>query len=276
LRVRKRALFAKFFADRGTHLAAMIAYFALLSFVPLTFLALALLGFAGRADESSFLVTEIKHAVPDAPVEDIVALVRKVQDNAATLGIVGGAFLVWTALSLFSVLESAFNIVYGRPNRSFLHGKAIASILMFGSLVTLFVALLVGSLGVAFLRHFLPDTIDNDVSAYFLTLIVSSLGVFLFVVSVYYLLTNEELHVREVLPGAALATVVLEAGFQVLPVYVRYTNLNPVLKTFGPPAILLVWLYVMANVLVFGAELNWWVRARRNGGRDEELPEGLA
>jgi membrane protein len=277
LRVRKRALFAKFFADRGTHLAAMIAYFALLSFVPLAFLALSLLGFAGRADESSFLVTELKHAVPDAPVTDIVALVRQVQDNAATLGIVGAAFLLWTALSLFSVLESAFNIVYGRPNRSFLHGKAIASILMLGSLVTLFVALLVGSLGVAFLRHFLPDTIDNDVSAYFLTLLVSSLGVFLFVVSVYYLLTNEELHVREVLPGAALATVVLEAGFQVLPVYVRYTNLNPVLKTFGPPAILLVWLYVMANVLVFGAELNWWVRARRNGGREQEpQTQGLA
>ena len=32
----------KFFRDRGPHLAAMIAYFALLSFVPLTFLALSL------------------------------------------------------------------------------------------------------------------------------------------------------------------------------------------------------------------------------------------
>ena len=41
----------KFFADRGPHLAAMIAYFALLSFVPLTFLSLALLGLTGRADE---------------------------------------------------------------------------------------------------------------------------------------------------------------------------------------------------------------------------------
>ena len=161
--VRKRALFGKFFADRGTHLAAMIAYFALLSFVPLTFLALAALGFAGRADESSFLVTEIQHALPDAPVGDIVALVRQVQDNAATLGIVGGAFLLWTSLSLFSVLESAFNIVYGKPNRSFLHGKAVASVLMLGSLVTLFVALLVGSLGVAFLRRYTPNAIDNDV-----------------------------------------------------------------------------------------------------------------
>jgi membrane protein len=274
LRLPKRALFSKFFADRGTHLAAMIAYFALLSFVPLTFLALALLGFAGRADESSFLVTELKHALPDAPIGDIVSLVRKVQDNAATLGIVGGAFLIWTALSLFSVLESAFNIVYDKPNRSFLHGKAIASVLMLGSLVTLFFALIVGSLGVAFLRHFLPDTIDNDVSAYILTVAVSSLGVFLFVVSVYYLLTNAALTVREVLPGAALATIVLEGGFQVLPIYVRYTNLNPVLKTFGPPAILLVWLYVMANVLVFGAELNWW--AERRAGDVEEETAGLA
>ena len=252
----------------------MIAYFALLSFVPLTFLALALLGFAGRADESSFLVTELKHAFPEAPVGDIVSLVRKVQDNAATLGIVGGAFLLWTALSLFSVLESAFNIVYGRPNRSFLHGKAIASILMLGSLVTLFVALLVGSLGVAFLRALhagLRSTTRSRPTS--LTVAVSSLGVFVFVVSVYYLLTNAELTVREVLPGAALATVVLEAGFQVLPVYVRYTDVNPVLKTFGPPAILLVWLYVMANVLVFGAELNWWA-ARRLG--EEERAAGLA
>jgi membrane protein len=269
-------LFGKFFADRGTHLAAMIAYFALLSFVPLTFLALAALGFAGRADESSFLVTEIQHALPDAPVGDIVALVREVQDNAATLGIIGGAFLLWTSLSLFSVLESAFNIVYGKPNRSFLHGKAVASILMLGSLVTLFVALLVGSLGVAFLRHYTPDAIDNDVSAYLATLAVSSIGVFVFVVSVYYLLTNEELTLRDVLPGAVLSTIVLEAGFQVLPVYVRYTDLNPVLKTFGPPAILLVWLYVMANVLVFGAELNWWVSQRRRDRIEEEMPEGLA
>jgi uncharacterized BrkB/YihY/UPF0761 family membrane protein len=76
LKLRKRALFAKFFADRGTHLAAMIAYFALLSFVPLTFLSLALLGLAGRADESSFLVTELRHAFPEAPVGDIVTLVR--------------------------------------------------------------------------------------------------------------------------------------------------------------------------------------------------------
>ena len=41
------SVLGKFLRDRGTHLAAMIAYFALLSFVPLLFLALSLIGLAG-------------------------------------------------------------------------------------------------------------------------------------------------------------------------------------------------------------------------------------
>ena len=271
--VKKRTLVQKFFADRGTHLAAMIAYFALLSFVPLTFLALALLGLTGRADESSFLVKEIRHAVPGAPIERIVDLVNAVRRSAAALGIIGGAALLWTSLSFFSVLESAFNIVYGRPNRSFLHGKGLALVLMTGSLVTLFVALLAGSLGVAVLREYAPGFVKNAVTAYTLSIAISTAGVFVFLVAVYYLLTNVEHSFADVLPGAVVAAVVLEASFQVLPIYVRFTQLNPTLRTFGGTAILLVWLYVMANVIVFGAELNWWWERRR--AAPEEAP-GLA
>jgi membrane protein len=275
VRVRKRDLWGKFFADRGTHLAAMIAYFALLAFVPLTFLSLALLGLTGRADESSFLVKEIKHALPGTPIDRIIDLVHSVQDNAAALGIVGGAALLWTSLSLFSVLESAFNIVYGRPNRSFLRGKGLATVLMLGSLVTLFVALLAGSLGVAALKEYAPGFVSNSAVAYTLSIAVSFLGVLAFLISVYLFLPNEEVSLRDVMPGALLAAVLLEATFQVLPIYQRYADLNPALRAFGAPAILLVWLYVMANVIVFCCEINWW-RARRSEQRIvEELP-GLA
>ncbi|MFL5951106.1 MAG: YihY/virulence factor BrkB family protein [Gaiellaceae bacterium] len=273
--MRRRDLWRKFFADRGTHLAAMIAYFALLSFVPLTFLALSLLGLTGRADESSFLVKEIKHTLPGTPIDRIVSLVHTVQDNAAALGLVGGVALLWTSLSLFSVLESAFNIVYGRPNRSFLRGKGLASVVMVGSLVTLFVSLLVGSIGVSALKEYAPGFVGNYVTAYFVSIAVSMLGIFAFLVSCYYALTNDDMTVHEVLPGALLSTVFLEATFQVLPLYQRYADLNPGLRAFGAPAILLVWLYVMANVIVFGAELNWWRSKRREQRILEELP-GLA
>jgi membrane protein len=253
----------------------MIAYFALLSFVPLTFIALSLLGVSGRADESSFLVKEIKRALPGTPIDRIVALVHTVQDNAAALGIIGLLALVWTSLSLFSVLESAFNIVYGRPNRSFFHGKTLASVLMVGSLTTLFVSLLAGSLGVSALREYAPGFVGNYVTAYMLSIAVSLVGIFVFLVSCYYVLTNADLTVREVLPGALFAAILLEATFQILPFYQRYADLNPGLRAFGAPAILLVWLYVMANVIVFGAEINWWHSRRREQALVEELP-GLA
>jgi membrane protein len=174
------------------------------------------------------------------------------------LGVIGGVALIWTSLSLFSVLESAFNIVYGRPNRSFLRGKGLALLLMIGSLVTLFLALLAGSLGAQALRRYAPELVGNGISAYVISLIVSSIGVFAFLVSAYYVLTNVELSVRNVLPGAVLATVLLQVTFQALPLYVRFAKVNPALHTFGGTAILLVWLYVMSNVIVFGAELNWW------------------
>jgi len=275
MRVRRRDLLQKFFADRGPHLAAMIAYFALLSFVPLTFLSLSLLGLTGRADESSFLVREIKKTLPGTPIDRIIDLVHSVQDNAATLGIIGGLALLWASLSLFSVLESAFNIVYGRSNRSFLHGKARAFLFMVGSLVTLFVALLAGSLGVAALQEYAAGFISNAAIAYLLSIGVSLIGVFVFLVSCYFFLTNEDLTVREVLPGAIFASILLEATFQVLPLYQRYADLNPALRAFGAPAILLVWLYVMSNVIVLGAEINWW-RARRTEQRQVEELTGLA
>ena len=60
-----------------------------------------------------------------------------------------------------------------------------------------------------------------------------------------------------------MGAIVLEASFQVLPVFVRFADVNVTLRVLGGPAILLLWLYVMANVIVLGAELNWWSAERR-------------
>lgn len=262
----------KFFADRGTHLAAMIAYFALLSFVPLLLLALALLGLVHQADEGSFFVRELSKTFPNTSLDAILRAVRAIQDNATALGLVGGGFLLWSSLSFFSVLESAFNIVYGRPNRGFFHGKLLATLMMVGSLVSLFVSLVIGSIGTEVLKRYLGFS-GNAVTAAAISVLVSLFGVFVFLASAYYVLTNVDLSLREVLPGAVVAAIALEASFQGLPAYVRVSKHNPVLQTLSGPAILLVWLYVMANVIVLGAEVNWW-RSRRD--RHVEEPIGFA
>ena len=275
MRVRRRNLWRKFFADRGTHLAAMIAYFALLSFVPLLFLMVSLLGLTGRPDETSFLVHELKRAFPGSSVASIVNTISEVQKHSTTLGILGAVTLIWASLSLFSVLESAVNIVYGQPNRSFLRGKLLAVGLMVVSLVSLFVGLLVGSFGFDLVKRYASWLAGDVYVAYGVSVGVSLIAVFLFLVAVYYFLTNVEHTLTDVLPGAVLAAIVLEASFQVLPLYVRFSNNVVALKAFGGPVLLLVWMYFMANVMVFGAEVNWWL-ANRGRPDAEETAAGLA
>jgi membrane protein len=267
MRVRKRSLFQKFFADRGTHLAAMIAYFALLSLVPMLFLALALLGVTPRyGDSRKSLEHSLNHIFPGTSVVSIDKALNSIGNNAAALGIIGAIVLLWSSLSLFSVLESAFNIVYGRPNRSFLHGKALAFVLLVASLVTLVFSLVAGTLGVYLLQRYTGHFLGNTFVAFPLTFLVELAGLLLFLVTVYYVLTNVQLTFRDVLPGAITAALILAATFQVLPLYLRLVSHDlVVLRALGGPAILLFWLYLMANVIVFGSEVNWWVAAHREG-----------
>jgi membrane protein len=262
-----RAVLRKFFADRGTHLAAMIAYFALLSFVPLLLLSLALLGVSDQTEANSFFVRELQGGLPNASLESILRAVRAIQANAAALGLVGAAFLLWSSLSLFSVLESAFNIVYGRPNRGFLRGKALATVMMVGSLLALFAALVIGSIGAEMLKHYAGFRGDSGFATV-VSIAVSLVGIFVFLATAYFVLTNVRLTWREVLPGAVAAAVIMEATFQVLPVFVRVSKHNPVLQALSGSAVLLVWLYVMANVIVLGAEVNFHLGPRFRAAAD--------
>ena len=70
----------------------------------------------------------------------------------------------------------------------------------------------------------------------------------------------------EVLPGALVCAVVLEASFQVLPIYLRLAGNATAVKAFAGPALLLLWLYLMANVIVFGSEINYWLARRVDPG----------
>lgn len=263
------ATFERFFTERGTHLAAMVAYFALMSFVPLVFLALSILGLLDQADSSSALVTYLEDIFPEQSVESIVEVVDAVQRNAATLSAIGAGALLWSSLSLFSALESAFNILYGLPNRPFLRGKALATLYMSSALVVLFTGLTIGTFGYDLLRRYATDVVSNRWVALALTLLLSGLALFLFLLSAYHRLPNARLSWREVLPGAVLVSVSIATTIQLLPLFVFVTSEIVALQALGTTFLLLVSLYVMAIMIVFGAALNY-VLAYGGGGRRVE------
>jgi membrane protein len=254
------AIVRKYLADRGTHLAAMIAYFAILAFVPLLFLALSLVAFAGEQDESSYLIEEIQRSFPKNSVQNILDAVTEIQEQATELSVIGLVGLFWAALGFFSVLESAFNIVYGLPNRPFIRQKSLVLLLTAASLVVLFAALVIASVGVELVQR--AGVAEGFVS-YIYALLVSTALLVGFTWSLYRLLTNTALSWRETLPGALFASVLLQASFQILPFFVRLSGDLVALQAYGGLVLLLVWLYVMANILVIGAEVNWWLARGR-------------
>ena len=244
----------------------MVAYFALLSFVPLVFLALALL--ASRTASTQLPSSSMSsRRVPGNLARQHHQLVHS-QDNAAALGIIGGVGLLWSSLSLFSALESALNIVYGLPNRGFLRGKGIAAALMSSVIVD----------ALREPRHRrtrLPSLRRPPGSRQRPLTYMVSVGAWL---SVSYCSSSQSLagcrtlrSLGEALPGAALGALargVVPGG----AVFVRFADINVTLRTLGGPAILLLSLYVMANVLIFGGEVNWWSRERRRAREEAPVP----
>jgi uncharacterized BrkB/YihY/UPF0761 family membrane protein len=85
-----------------------------------------------------------------------------------------------------------------------------------------------------------------------------------------------ELHRGDVWPCAVVGTVLFQMSFQALPLYLRFSDQLLALRAFGGLVILLVWLYLMANIIVLGAEINWFHWSRRQPPTEEELAGGLA
>jgi membrane protein len=269
------SVLAKYLRDRGPHLAAMVAYYALLSLFPFLFLILSALGLAGQMDQSSYIVREMERILPSQSVDDLLQLVRSVQSNAGTFFVIGFVGILWSALGFYSALESALNIIFRVGNRSFIAGKWISFLLVLSSLAVLFTSLLVAALTNGWLHRHTSGLLTSSVVPYLISLAFSSVGSFIFLMVVYRVLTNVELHRGDVWPGALFGTVLFQVSFQAVPYYLQRADVLFALRAFGGLVLLLVWLYLMANVIVIGAEINWRHWARHQPPEEEELT-GLA
>lgn len=263
-----------FFQDRCTHLAAMIAYYALLSFLPFLFLLLSLVSLTGDPSASSFLVRQLHDVLPGRPVGDIVTIVSELQGNATQLGLIGLVGILWTSLGFLSACESALNIIYEVPNRAFLRQKALVVLIVGTTLATLLAGLVVATTVSVFLqRHkgFVDGRVDLGVIVTGVGTTILSLG---FAYVVYRYLPNTRIDAREALPGTISTAVAFQVSFLLLPYYLRLTANLPALQAFGGVVLLLVWFFLMGNILLFGAEVNWWLARGRYALAADRPPKG--
>jgi membrane protein len=262
----------RYFGARGPHLAAMLAYYALLSLFPFVFLAASLVSWIGRPAETSALLRDLSHVLPGTSAHDLARLVRSLGSNATEIGLIGGVGLLWSSLGFLSALESGLNVLYGLPNRGFLHQKLVVLGLLGAALIGLLAGLTLVVTSQTTLSEIAPGL--SHLAAWRIGggLALSTLTTFLFLMIVYRTLPNTELSSRQVLPGALIATALLQLTFESLPLYVRSVEGLPALKAFGGAAVLLVWLYLMGNVVLLGGAITWWSARGRAATTDPARP----
>ena len=125
MRVWVREMFVKYQADRGTQLAAMIAYYALLAFVPLIFLtrvAARALRAGGRVDVSR--QASCRGCSRGARCRRSCARVNEIQDLSTAIGLDRPRRCCSGRRSASSARSSGLQHRVRSPNRPFLHGKA--------------------------------------------------------------------------------------------------------------------------------------------------------
>ena len=71
---RSSVVLRRYFGARGPHLAAMLAYYALLSLFPFVFLAASLVSAIGRPEETSTLLRDLSHVLPGTSASDLARL----------------------------------------------------------------------------------------------------------------------------------------------------------------------------------------------------------
>jgi membrane protein len=251
---------SEFLKDRALRLGAGLAYYGLITLAPLLILLVGIAGlFVGEEAANGQLVETLEQwfgtEVAQAISETVVAM--DVAGSFANLTVVSLIVLVFAASILFVAWKDALDVVWGIGYHSGVKATLMKRLFGFasvGALAGLFVAILVAEALIAMLS----GVFSNDALIDTAFGVVASMAPFLLgtllLAAAYRFGTDGKLEWRSVWPGTILTMLllmVLAAGYGV---YVDLTGTS-IAGVASSVLLMIVLVYAMAQVLLYGAEV---------------------
>jgi membrane protein len=263
-----------FYDDQGTHHAAALTYYALMSLFPVLLLAISLLSLLGEYPATyDAIVGYLRDVVPAStlrPIDDALQTAFKSHGTAlAALG-VGVLTALYGATGYLEAARRAFNVVFeARGGRSFWRRKltdAASAVVLFALVMATLVLVFAGG-GVV------RDLLGRDAGevwslARWPAAIVTALLVFSFL---YYVTPDVRPRAfRWITPGAAVGVAVWLVSSYGFSLYLsHFSSVNATYGSFAAAIVLLFWLWLTNVALLVGAEVNAEIE------REKELAEGV-
>ena len=246
--------------DRNlTYLAAGIAFYAFVSFIPLILLTVAVASFVGGEALADRVTSILSQQLSSAGQDGVTQALTKTTGRGAA-SVVGFLGLAWSALKLFRGLDQAFDELYPGDVES-----SLLEQVRNGFVVVIEIALAIGlvvAAGVAL--SFLPLELPfiNVFASLLLTVILG-----LAFLPIYYVLPPVDVSIREVLPGATVAAggwVLLQIGFRL---YAANASRFGAYGMIGAVLLFITWLYFASIVVLLGGAVNAVLCEARPGTR---------
>jgi membrane protein len=270
---------ASFYNDQGTHHAAALTYYALMSLFPMLLLAVSLLGLLGEYPATyDTILRHLRGVVPAATLSPIDAALRaalKSKGTAAVALVLAILTALYGATGYLEAARRSLNVVFeAERGRSFVRRKMIdiASTFVLLALVLITLVLVLAGGGVA------HEALGSAaVSVWRIVRWPAAFASALFVFSYIYYVTPDAQPrgFRSIAPGAVVGVSIWLAASAVFSAYLaNFGSFNVTYGSFAAAIILLVWLWLTNVALLFGAEVNAEIGRARPGHADMSLPAG--
>lgn len=266
-----------FLDDNMLTYAAALAFHVLLAIFPFSIFLLALLGLLNTSNFFDWLLQQAQYVVPDqalVALRQVTAELRS-QESEGLLSL--GLFLaLWSASvgvrSTMRALNIAYDVEESRPawkryplSVIYTIGLALMLILAAGLMV-------IGPQIMTWLARQIG--LDDLVVTLWIWLRwPAALALLMFAIAiVYYVAPNIEQPFRLITPGSVIAVIIWILASLGFGFYIRnFADYSVTYGSFGAVIVLLLYFYISAAILLFGAEVNaviaqqaWGIQAQRS------------
>jgi membrane protein len=285
-----RTVMRNFGEHDGELSTCALAFFLLISFIPLSLVIIAIMSFFYKSDVlAAFYFTQLKNQLPSIDIERFISIIDNIIYKKRYLAFIWLPFLFWWGSFVFDIiergLEKAFRISESRRYwkakiRHFFIIMGMAFFILAITLLTNLIAILKNTDFALFIENHISEVgfLNNLITRIEgIPLLLSSITALfmnaLLVFIIYRFVPPKKLNNTSLLKGALFASLSYEIVKSLFSYYIKeindYTSIFGSLNTI---VILMIWIWYTCFLFIFGAELAWVFYEKREKRR-EQNPE---
>jgi len=270
-----RQTFSEWSDDKGGRLGAALSYYTVFSLAPLLLIVISIAGLAfGRAAAEGTIFTQLSGLIGADAARLIQAAVAKA--NHSKGGILGTAIglvvLLAGATGVVTELQDALDTVWKvkpKPNRGIrgIVRTRLLSVAMILALGFLLLVSLVVSAGLSAFSGWLRAVMgDIAILSWAIDAAVALAVISTLIALIYKILPDAKVAWRDVWVGALATAFLFLIGKYLISLYIGRASVASAFGAAGSLAVLLVWIYYSAQIVLLGAEFTR-VYANRFGAK---------